>query len=851
MGLIKNLFIFLFVFLLLGFSVNALGDDLALKGYKCLKDNIDEKGCSALNIDESIFAFMGTEKCKDKLLSFQKTEGCFGSASCNTKRTAQSIVALEVWGESTNEAVSWLSGKKAVFQNLIWFLQLDVDDTGTCTIKASNSSYSVEISKYKKLTSTDTHTCFSITSDGYWIKVNNPLCYEEDFEISCDSAFSSTVLFKTTNDPIIHVLKPTEFASANGKITEKISSYCFEEGSSCNYESTLWAAFALELAGKETYSYLPYLIVFSGENQQLLPESFLYFLTGKEAFATILKQKQQSDGSWISGNKLYGTAIALFPFQGYPFEEKTKAIEWVDLIQNNKGCFPDRNLEDVAFLLYSIWPEYADYILDDCYTDEDCKEDETCQQGECVSGPECILDEECSEDKECISNFCMPKPECRIPDIPCPENEECIDEICYPLPECILDEECPEEECKSALCDYNGICIYDYISCYDDDGCCTPECDNTNDNDCPEGPACLDDSDCDNYKDESSPYCIGNNSVYKYIYTYTCSSNNTCIETETNTFVENCSVNEECSYGKCISLPECTLNSQCGEEGVCVSGECLSVGPTPDCADEGYFCMTRSSCNNVQGNILNEYDCSGINICCDKQKETCTGIGGEICYSNEICNGEVNNDLSSPSYDETCCIGTCEISEPTPEGTANCEQNNGVCRYECNSDEEESLFYTCDYNESCCVSKSKGKSRVLIWILIILIILAVIGIIFRNKLRPFWFKLKSKFSKGKKPPAKPGQRPFGKRPMPSGRMPVRGNPRLNSSLQTQPNQKRRSLFSRRKKSLVSEKPFNMNNKKHSVNPPARKPMPLKKPQTQTKSKDEGEDIFKKLRDMGK
>ena len=82
------------------------------------------------------------------------------------------------------------------------------------------------------------------------------------------------------------------------------------------------------------------------------------------------------------------------------------------------------------------------------------------------------------------------------------------------------------------------------------------------------------------------------------------------------------------------------------------------------------------------------------------------------------------------------------------------------------------------------MAKASSKSTLWIWILLLLIALAVLGIIYRDKLRPYWFMLKSRFGgkgfgdgsitsgipRGPPPSTPPSLRrasPFGgRRPMP-------------------------------------------------------------------------------------
>ncbi len=188
------------------------------------------------------------------------------------------------------------------------------------------------------------------------------------------------------------------------------------------------------------------------------------------------------------------------------------------------------------------------------------------------------------------------------------------------------------------------------------------------------------------------------------------------------------------------------------------------------CEDYNYYCITQGECDEAGGNVLPNFYCSGLKVCCDTPavEKTCEELGGEVCGEDYICDEAT---VSALDTDE-CCLGSC-ISE-TPE----CEEySNYYCRSECLEEEEETTL-GCPIGKVCCRPKPKPeKSYWWIYILIILIILVVLGIIFRNKLRVLLFKFKGGFKKGpvtktypKFPPSAP---PAGLRRMFPTRMPPR------------------------------------------------------------------------------
>ena len=189
-----------------------------------------------------------------------------------------------------------------------------------------------------------------------------------------------------------------------------------------------------------------------------------------------------------------------------------------------------------------------------------------------------------------------------------------------------------------------------------------------------------------------------------------------------------------------------------------------------DCEDDGKgYCISDTQCAEMKGNELTDFDCSsGLDVCCDTKYvlPDCKEQGGKVCSVDEECSVS-----TVESSDELyCCLGICE-EKPTP-AINECVENNGNCKERCSDNEEEKTEYNCDSDslDVCCFEKE--PSKLYIWVLIILIILVIIGIIFRNKLRPFWFRVKSKF--GGKPRAPPSAGFLGRPVFP----PMRPGPRM-------------------------------------------------------------------------
>ena len=472
------IFAFLLVLVLSSFLASE-ANETDTKAYSCLEDKVKDK-CSTLSTEEKIFSLLTIERCKAEVLAESLAEECWPSVSCKIKTTAQAILALKHVNTDTLKAESWLLSKKANFMNLEWFLQVDSDENETsCTATYSGSSYTFTINEDKTI---DTSAGNCLRADGgYKLKIPST-CYDYEFKISCRDSFRTSLLYKKSTSSTLYVPAKTNSASAEGTTTEKVSASCFEEGGSCNYEGTLWAAVVLKSKGHVVSSFIPYLVVMADENEKYIPEAFLYSLTNN--FKTELLAIQQESKFWLaSGDKFYDTAIALLPFQNEQLSEKTGSKDWLAEVQGEDGCWQG-NIRNTAFLLYSLWPKKSAEVP----TAKDCE----------ISGYDCMSSAACSDVDGsiltdytgCELNVCCSKPEelktCSEQDGEiCDSDETCIDgnevdasdtsggDFCCVDGECGIQEqsECEiaggsckslcssNEQFKDYLCDSGDCCV--------------------------------------------------------------------------------------------------------------------------------------------------------------------------------------------------------------------------------------------------------------------------------------------------------------------------------------------------------------------------------------------------------
>jgi len=170
------------------------------------------------------------------------------------------------------------------------------------------------------------------------------------------------------------------------------------------------------------------------------------------------------------------------------------------------------------------------------------------------------------------------------------------------------------------------------------------------------------------------------------------------------------------------------------------------------CSESGFFCVSGGEC--LLADSLENYYCSGLSeVCCKTEptEQTCSDKEGIICDSNQRC-----TEPEVIAYDTNyCCKDSCEVITKSK-----CESAGYFCKDSCSDTQEEKTAYSadCSFGETCCGEKpAKKSSWLLIIVLIILIILIILAIIFRNQLKIWFFRNKSKFRFGKS--SQPTSRP--------------------------------------------------------------------------------------------
>lgn len=341
----------------------ANADEAIGNAYQCLDDLVKDKKTSELSLQEAIFSTLALGS-KNNLLDKIKTEekdDCWPKAGCTIKDTAQVLLAYDRAGKSTADIEKWLLSKNSSASELDWFLEIDISNhvPAECTIKYDTTERKINIDNEMKITN-DAGSCLPVSGSGYWLNIRDS-CIGKKFTISCSEDFVTTLLYQKKATETIYVSSETSSAASSGTTEEQVKAKCFKTGNTCDYEGSLWAALALEKAGKDISDFVPYLLALASDNQRYLPSSLLYSLTGADDQYSSLIQSQKQNKFWQASstpyNKFYDTALGMLALQGTGAAELSNAQNYLLSIQTPEGCWNNNNIRDTAFLLYSGWPK--------------------------------------------------------------------------------------------------------------------------------------------------------------------------------------------------------------------------------------------------------------------------------------------------------------------------------------------------------------------------------------------------------------------------------------------------------------------------------------------------------------
>lgn len=375
----KGLAVLLLVFVSLSFAgmvsaANSTSSDSSVdKAYSCLKNQIDKK--SSMTLQEAVFSALalGSYGNITQVISNQKaSQNCWPKSGCTIKETSQVFLAYERMGIGTSDIESWILARNSTSPDLAWYLEIDAENhsSTSCTVKYSGGQASIQIADDMKLSGSP-GACFSISSSGYLLKVRES-CLDKTFDISCTNGFVSALLYQKNRGENVdcldqgnvtcYVLGDTHSAPSLGTTQEKITSSCFKSSSQCDYEGSLWATLALQKAGKNIDSFIPYLLALEDDYQRYFSYSFLSAILGSSddaSFSNVIQLRKQNQYWEIASspyNRFYDTSLGMLALSsGSSQDELQKTKDYLLNIQTPEGCWNNNNVRDTAFILYSGW----------------------------------------------------------------------------------------------------------------------------------------------------------------------------------------------------------------------------------------------------------------------------------------------------------------------------------------------------------------------------------------------------------------------------------------------------------------------------------------------------------------
>jgi hypothetical protein len=363
-GLIALSFSFVFILFLANFAFadeNATAIDNA---YNCLRNQTTGKNLSLGDAMFTTLALGGDSF--NRLESFKNANSsCWPKGACKLKETAQALLAYNKIGQDTTGIKNWILSRNTTASELNWFLEIDITSkaASSCTIKdgrTSTTSSTITISEDATIAG-NPGPCFSIAQNGYMLKVT-PSCLRNEFTISCNGTFVTSILYQKAGGNILFVL-PEAHSATDSSTTEKINGECLKTGTTCDYEGTLWAALALNKIGVDVSKFMPYLLALSDDNTRFFPSAFLYILTNGDDQYNLIIQQQTPGKFWeITGSRegrYYDTSLAMISLADKSSAEVDATKEYLLSIQTKEGCWENNNVRDTAFILYSGWPRPA------------------------------------------------------------------------------------------------------------------------------------------------------------------------------------------------------------------------------------------------------------------------------------------------------------------------------------------------------------------------------------------------------------------------------------------------------------------------------------------------------------
>ncbi len=460
--------------------------DKITQAFTCLTNKVSGK-CSSLTTEEISLTLLAApsqliiDECAPALKSKMKPDGSWDS---KIRDTALAVLALDHVGQDTAKSEQWLLSQNKTPTDLIWFLEQDSEGAVECTISYDGNDYKIKVNEEKKINS-NAGPCLSRAQSNFLLQISSN-CLNKEFRVSCDKQFIAAKIFKNQNSPTLNPLPDTKAGSAFDIVTVKINSKCFGS-SSCNYEDSLWATYALIQTGHDISPFIPYLIALSESNEKYLPQAFIYLITNYQEYSADLVQNKETGNYWDpSGSpysKFYNTALALLALRTSSTESSSSA-DWLIFQQETDGCWKNSNneiIKDTAIVLWALvgrsgsssgsgvtYCNEANYF---CILESDCPKDEIKENYFCsganTGNRVCCQNKHLKTCAEYYGEFCQSGEFCSETEIEALDGDECCPGTCETTPTLSACEqqnnycktECPDTQEEVAYdCDGTDVC---------------------------------------------------------------------------------------------------------------------------------------------------------------------------------------------------------------------------------------------------------------------------------------------------------------------------------------------------------------------------------------------------------
>ncbi len=454
------------------------------KAYSCFEESLGESCGNTQSTKQNAFNLLASSynanlqsDCKSALKEKLK-DNCWGesdTSSCNIKSTALSVIALNHVGEKVQAYTDWLLSKRITTTGLTWYLEIDANNKTECDINGKK----ITIEDNKQIIGSPPAGLERAYND-YWFQIKD---ITKNYSISCDKDFITALLYQKPDSSAFHISSETHSTSEFDTIVEKVTSYCFSTTTSCDYEGSLWAVFALASQSEDISAYLPYITAFSDktEHKKYIPSAFLYMFTHSDDYYNELISLQKANSYWDeSNNKLYDSALALLALNDVAVDEAERAKNYLLSVQKDDGCWQS----ETSFILHAAWPKKPTISGTDtsisncedfgyhCTSIGECNLQNTLDNFYCSSASE-VCCEKKFEEVRCSEKggiICEPDQQCQGEQALASDSAECCIGDCVLIdlePECekqgnICKSSCAEtEEEKTALsssCSFGDVC---------------------------------------------------------------------------------------------------------------------------------------------------------------------------------------------------------------------------------------------------------------------------------------------------------------------------------------------------------------------------------------------------------